>query len=174
MGAQAVNLTMNLSSTIQEVLDPAVVPGASAADKRTVQHDSWNVDKTLIASSTPAPSRCLVLEITIDNTGQYEIDLSAAPTTGAPTAGEDLTGKRVLSFEFQTPAANAAAITICDQAASNKYALFGAGNAYSLLKNSKLAQLHESSLMPAVAGGAKIIRISGTEDDVLRVKLTFQ
>lgn len=174
MGAAAVNLVVSIGSTIQEVLDPDAVPGASSADLRTLTHDNWRVERTLTSTTTPDPVRCLVLEIEIPAPGIYELDLEAAPTSAAPTAGEDLTGMRVIHAEFQTPSTNVAAIVVCDQDASNMYDLLGAGNELSVPKNTKIGLLHESSLLPAVGSSDKIIRFSGTEDDIIRVKLTFE
>lgn len=174
MGAAAIVFSTTLNSVISEVLDPAAVPGAASADKRTVVHDDWAVDETFNASSTPDPVRTLVMEITIDATGIYDLDLTAAPTTAAPTAGEDLTGKRVMYFEATTPEANVDPVVICDQAGASKYDMLGAGNELELQPNSKLPLLVQSSTLPAVAAGAKIIRFTGTEDDVVQVKFVFE
>lgn len=174
MAAEKITLTIDLTSTIQEVLAQAAVPASETGEQRTVSHNQWNVSDVYTTDSTPEPQRCLSLEITLDGGGFYDLNLASAPTTAAPTAGEDLTGFRVMHFEAQTPSGNAAAIVICDQAASNKYTLFGSSNAFSLPKNSKIALIHLASLLPVIAAGVKTIRFSGTTGDKIRVKMTFE
>lgn len=174
MGAEKVILDAQLDFTIQETLAEAIVPGANTADQRTVTHGKWNTSATFGPTSTPAPTRCLVAELTIDGTGFQEINLASAATTGAGSGGEDLTGKRVMAFEASTPADNAAVIVLCDQAGSNKYPLFGAGNEFDLPAGSKLPLLVESSDLPLIAAGARTLRFSGTEGDVVRIKMAFE
>jgi hypothetical protein len=174
MAAEKVVFSVNLSATISEVLAAAIVPASDTEEQRTVKHVKWNVDQTFLPTSTPDPERCLSLEITLDSGGLYDLDLTAAPTTGAPAAGEDLTGLKVMYAEFTTPADNAAAILLCDQAATNEYDLLGAANELDLVPGSKLCLLHTDSALPAVAGTDKIIRFSGTEGDVLQIKLVFE
>ena len=174
MGAEKIVLDVQLGLTIQETLAAAVVPGADSADRRTVTHGKWTVNETFGPNSTPIPTRCLVLEITLDGTGFYEINLASAATTGSGSGGEDLTGKRVMAFEASTPDDNAGVIAICDQAGSNKYPLLGAGNELDLPADSMLPLLVRSSELPLIAAGARTIRFSGTEGDVVRVKLAFE
>jgi hypothetical protein len=172
MAAEKVSLSVNLNMLIAEVLAAASVPGATNEAARTVQHDAWRVDTSLISTSTPAPVRCVVGEFTLDGSGDYDLNLAAAPTTAAPTAGEDLTGKNLLAFFFQTPSTNAGAVTI-DGTVSNGYDLFT--GPITIPKNMTLTGLCQTSAQyPAVAAGDRIIHFDGTAADKIRVKLVFE
>lgn len=173
MGAESVSLTVNISSQIAEVLDPAVVPSASSAGDRTINHNSGGVNKTLTANDTPHPVRIVDLDVTLDASGYYELNLQGAPTTGAPDAGEDLAGLRLMHLEFETPSTNAGAIVV-KPAASNGYHLWGSTFAVQFPAYTVAGVLFRGRTLPTIAAGARLIRFEGAEGDTFKCKLSFE
>lgn len=173
MGAESVTLTVNISSDIAEVLDPALVPAATSAGDRTLNHNSGGVNRTITEDDTPHPIRTVNLSVTLDSGGFYELNLAAAPTTGAPDAGEDLAGMRLMHFEMETPSDNVADIVV-KPAASNGYHLWGNTFSKAVPKYANLGMLLRGRTLPTIGAGARLIRFEGTEGDSFKCKLCFE
>lgn len=172
MAAEKVMATVQINLAIVEVLATALVPGAETEQDRTVNHTAWSVDQQLSSSSTPASVSTVVKEFTLDGSGDADLDLTAAPTTGAGTSGEDLTGKNLIAYEFQVPAANTGNVTI-DGTVANGYDLFT--GTVTLPKGCSQAMASTTAgKFPAVAATDKIIHFDGTAGDKIRVKLLFE
>ena len=171
--AESISLTVNISSQIAEVLAPEVVPAAAAASDRTVNHNAGGVNRTILDTETPHPVACLTLAIEFDGSGEYEVNLRAAPTTGAPDAGEDLVGKRLMHIELETSQENVSAVLI-KPAASNGYHLWGNTFELSLQPFANLAMLCRSQLLSQVGSATRVIRFEGTIGDRIDVKMCFQ
>lgn len=175
MAAVSVVLSATLRWAAQIVLPASYNPAAASADSRRTTIDNWDLAATL--SGIVA---ILSKEYTIDGTGTFDIDLSAAPIIGAessgvPAATESLAGKRMVGFMLQTPAANADDITVAP-GASNGYELFGGSIAdgIKLTPNDQWSRITQNASLPTVdASTRKIITVTGTEDDVIRVLMCF-
>lgn len=179
MGAQAVRVEVRNGSTLSVELPSSYAPAADNAADRTIRLGEYSVDSIFDANTTPAPAEALSLEIELDNTGSHDLDLTDAPiqgaeSGGAPASGEDLTGKKLWFYEFQTED-NVAAILV-KPGSSNGYTLFGSSitDGVKLEATDKLQRICQSSDGAAVSSTVKIINFSGTAGDTINVKMSFE
>ena len=176
--AEKITLTPSISSSIAEVLAAADVPGAQSATQRTVTHDDWNYSTSLHNDSggptTPAPVRCLSTTITLSGASET-LDLTAAPTTGAADAGEDLSGKKLMYVQLTTHADNNAAGLTIGPGAANGYELFGcAAGDVLMYPDEYMAKLTLGSHLDDVAAADCEIDFAGTAGDICYVKMVFE
>lgn len=171
--AELITLAVDSHSAITEQLDATQVPGAGDAQQRTLNHNGLGVSDAFDANTTVKPRKVMSLSITIDGTGNFDIDLTDAPLSVGRS--EDLSAGpyRLIYFEFETPEANVSPVTIdCSQA--DPFPLFGAVSVDMILNpDERMTRLLQNNDGPQVAAGAKAIRISGDEDDVLNLKMVF-
>lgn len=108
-----------------------------------------------------------------------DIDLTAVPLARNTATTKDMTGKKLVAWGFKCPIGNAAGVVV-KVGATNAYNLFGSASdrltlgpgrgAFSALD----AATDPADIdTPAVAGGAKNIRISGTVADIVTGFLVF-
>lgn len=173
MPAESVSLSVTITSRIAEVLSAEVVPSAASASDRTIHHSGNGVARTILDTDDYHPVSVLALDITFDENEFYELNLRAAPTIGAPDAGEDLLDQRLMYIELQTPEDNDDPVVV-KPAASNGYALFGATFQQSFPPFSDQGSLYRGRALPVVAASARLIRFEGTEGDTIRVKMCFE
>lgn len=166
-----------------KVVLPASYAGGAAEDAdRVVNIKGWGVNTVLrsTASPSPAPVAILAKEYTIASS-EATIDLTAAPITGAesggaPAATEDLTGKNLIACLFSTvrsSGTNAATITVKAHA-TNGYDLFGASGLVILPADSVVLLSVKTGGRDAVGASDKIIHLTGTDGDKIRVILVFE
>jgi hypothetical protein len=108
-----------------------------------------------------------------------DIDLVGVPLARNTATTKDMTGKKLVAWGFKCPIGNAAGVVV-KVGATNAYNLFGSASdrltlgpgrgAFSALD----AATDPADIdTPAVAGGAKNIRISGTVADIVTGFLVF-
>jgi hypothetical protein len=173
MPAESVSLTVAIQSRIAEVLSAAIVPSAASVSDRTINHSGGGVAKTVLDTDTPHPVAVLDLEITLDENEFYELNLRAAPTHGAPDAGEDLLDQRLLYIEIETSEDNADPIVV-KPATTNGYHLWGSTFSQSFPPFANQGTLHRGQALPIIAASARLIRFEGTEGDSVKVKMCFE
>jgi len=175
------SLQVILKSISQVVLPDSYVPGSKSDQDQSVYVNDYAVQSTFAAGDTPTPAEILTEEITIDGTGSYDIDLTAAKIVGAvdvsgdPAATEDLTGKKLCYLELHSGSANAGDITV-KPGVSNGYPLFGASitQGVKVVPYAHLAMLIQASGLAAISATTKIITISGTTGDTLNIIAVFE
>jgi len=176
--AEKITLTPAISSTFTEVLDADDVPGAQSETQRTVTHDAWNyttpLHNTSGSATTPAPVRCFSTTVTLSG-ASATLDLTAAPTVGNLSAGEDLTGKKLMFCQFYTDADNDSGGVTIGPGASNGYELFGSASAELLMFPDEYAEkLTLGSNLDDVGATDCEIDFAGTSGDKIYVKMAFE
>jgi len=166
--AEASVVQLLLRGVFQAVEQLEGLPGAGT--DRIVNEKFNRTETALTPSTTPAVSRVSYATYTIA-AGVADIDLTALAGTQDAIDG---TGLKVQAIMVRNKGANP--MTLCDQAATNKYDLLGVGNAtivpaYATLNPWLLFVLPEQ--LPDIAAGAKTIRISGTNADTADVAIAL-
>lgn len=175
MAAEKVSINYQVQFAPRVVMPAAHVPGSAEAS-RTVALSEFDTTKNLNENSTPAPKNVLPIEHTLTG-GTDTIDLTAAAilgadSSGAPASSEDLTGEKVIGFQWLTPSANTGAVTI-EPAGTNGYPILGSGTTGGKLVASKDASggylINDAAAIQAVDATHKIIEITGTSGDVVKL-----
>ena len=170
--SDTISVSITLEQSVREVLSASDLPFGSNEADRTLRHTALNKSVTLSATSVPKAQRAVLQDVTI-GAGITTIDFTAAPKSVSRT--EDMTGKKVTACKIVTGSLNAGNVTIA-HGASNPYPLFGTAKDVILgpgrTEQFAFADGVDSNL-PAVAGGAKTIDISGTAADTVRLELIF-
>lgn len=155
--------------TAQELL--TIIDGTSVA----TQHDIGNFQKVLEsvdrgsppASGAPGVSVCYSDTITLDGSGDYDLDLT--DLLDAESNAVDATDLDLHYYLFDSPTTNAGAVTV-DSGVSNGYSYLNNGVDYDLNPGSYDASLYESNIGD-VDSTHKIIHFDGTAGDTLNVVL---
>lgn len=172
-----------IASDALMVLPSGYNPSNNDAAANSIRANAWQRTEILVSSSTPVPKEFLSLDLTIDGTLSYELDLSDAPIVGAedgsgnPTDGEDLDGHKLFYAEFSTirdSGANAGNITV-KPSASNGYEIFGASNEIDIPPDTHVVFYNKASSLGDISNaGDRLITFEGAENDKIRVKLCFE
>lgn len=145
--------------------------GLAGAGTDRIVNEAFNRSETaLTPTSTPAVSRVSYVTYTI-SAGIADIDLTALSASQDVIDGTGLKVQAIIVRNKGT-----AVMTLCDQAAANKYDLLGAGNdmivpAYATLNPWLIFVAPEQ--LPDIAAGVKTIRISGTNTDTVDVGIAL-
>lgn len=154
---------VNLQMTVTESLEADGVAATS-----TITHQQFNRLLRRSPSTTPAVSKISDDEITLDSSGQTDLDFTAA---AGVQGAQDLTGLLLRAALFAAPAANAAAVVVRPTFTSGYSGLNG-GNDITLNPGDALLFQIDADL-DAVASGKRYLRVLGDEDDKLQYSLLF-
>ncbi len=166
------SITTRLAITSQEVLDSSEFPGASQSSDRTLRSSGFNVSATLDSTTTPAIEKPGAISEETIGASATTLDLTAIDVGIGRT--EDMTGKKLIGYQFNASSSNSGDVTIA-AGASNGYNLFGASGLLVLEPGESIAGVISgvASGKPAVSATVKNISISGTQNDVVEVGLWF-
>jgi len=175
------SLQIALKSISQVVLPDTYVRGSKSDQDQSVYVNDYAVQSTFASGDSPTPAEVLTEEITLDGTGSYDIDLTAAKIVGAvdvsgdPAASEDLTAKKLCYLELHSGSSNAGDITV-KPGSSNGYTLFGSAitQGVKVPPYSHLALLVQASGLAAISATVKVINVSGTTGDTLNLIAVFE
>lgn len=173
-------LAVSLQITGQEVFSAAEAPAAAGEEQRTLRTGSNSVSLNKTTTSTPKVDKPPVSQKITLGAGTTTLDLAAIAALAMPSGATrtvDLTGAKLKTLVLRTePNNNAAGVTIAP-GGSNPYPMFGSGNDIILYPDSQLVLTFRNTEpptgIPAVAGGAKEIDLSGTTADVIHVEMYF-
>lgn len=173
--ARSITLVTQLLIRASESADAATSPASASEAART--YDQYNLNNVLRSTSTPATGGRVVDLSKTTAAADTDIDLTAAPTADDLAVTADLTGKKLLAFILRARDTNVGNVTIKPHPTTNGYNLFGAGGLVVLGPGRHLAGGMASGSpldTPAVAAGAKVIRISvGTVGDKVDILAVF-
>lgn len=161
--ASTVSATFAMQLTVVETFTGVYI---STADNTTT-HNGLNAADTLNASSTVPATKVASFDVTMSG-GTGSIDLSALPGL---TADETVvgTGLKAQAWIFKNKTTNANSITVA-KGASNGYGINAAGTTWSMpISPGQSFMILGNDASPDVAGGAKVIDVTGTLAQVLQV-----
>jgi hypothetical protein len=164
------------------VLPESYAGGSGSDANRVIRITGWGKNTSLRSDSSPSPAPVAIIakEYTLASS-EATIDLTAAPIVGAesggvPAATEDLTGKNLIAWHFSTrrsSGTNAAAIIVKPHA-TNGYDLFGASGQVTVSIDGDEIGCCKTGSRDPVAATDKIIHLTGTTGDKIRVILVFE
>lgn len=154
---------LNLQMTVTESLEADGVATTS-----TITHQQFNRLLRRSPTTTPAVSKISDDEITLDATGQTDLDLTAA---AGVQGAQDLTGLLLRAALFAAPTGNAAAVKV-RSSITNGYAGLNGGSDITLNPGDAVLFQIDADL-DAVASGKRYLRVLGGEDDKLQYSLLF-
>lgn len=173
MGTSYLNVEISLRN--QETLTSTELPGTSSEADRKIEISSGNVSTSLDDSTTtPAIySGPVTMVETIDGTGTFDIDLTAAEIGVSRT--EDFSTKKLVGFKYHADSGNSGNVTIAP-GSSNGYYICGSSSGQITLVPGQV----EAGIVSGVATGHqavgasnKVITVTGTQDDVITIQLWF-
>jgi len=165
-------VTVGLSMTGQETLDPTDVPAAAASSDRTIRTGNFNLSATLDSTTLPALEKSPVQQALTIGASPTVLDLTAVTIAIGRT--EDMTGKKLIAYLFSASSSNAGKVTI-EADAANGYDLFGASGIVRLQPGETLAGAISGvgSGKDAVAAADLGVKISGMLNDVIDYVMYF-
>jgi hypothetical protein len=168
-------LDLKLRADAREIFTAGEAPSARNESERTLRGGQAPAGQTLGPDSTPAiEGPPISRQITLAGS-TVTIDLTAAAVLALPGSASrthDFSAKKVVCVVLRADGDNADPITVAP-GVSNPYAIFGASKDIDIAPGMTVAAFFADvpSSLPAVAGGAKEIDISGTTADILYVDL---
>jgi len=157
----ALDITVDFDATVA----PQINPAAAA-----VELNQLSVSKQLTGDTVPDLQGDPVdLSHTLSGSSG-SIDLTAAPIANKIASTVDLTGKRLIAMILSAPTTNSAVITVAT----------GASNGYTLGtirvepgETIVIGQTKKVSTRAAVAAGAKILDVTGTTTNAIKILAVF-
>jgi Cu/Ag efflux protein CusF len=173
-------LSVSLQITGQEVFSAVEAPAAANEEQRTLRTGSNSTSLNKSTTTVPKVDKPPISQKITLGAGTTTLDLAAIAALAMPSGAMrtvDMTGAKLKTLVLRTePANNVAGVTIAP-GGSNPYPMFGAGNAIVLYPDSQLVltfrNTEPAAGIPAVAGGAKEIDLSGTTADVIHIEMYF-
>lgn len=172
--ARTIRLTAYLRLGVVVILPAEEVYGTIDDSQREVGPVEFALNQSFDADNAPEPTGVVSVLVTIPATPFIvTIDFTDVLEVAASVAS-DLTGKRLMGFQFETGEANAAVVTV-GPAAANGYALFGTGKDIDLPAACNIAMLAQDGSLPEISATECNLQFEGSvEADTVNVLLLFQ